>query len=272
MKKKILFLIFVILLMTTIINADSFFTYIVKQGDSLSKIAQNYNVSINDIISINNLNNPDMIMVNQEIKIPGEKKTYIVRRGDNLCKIAEKYSVSITKLIEVNDLKTPDKIYIGQKLTIPNDQKNDRTLLASRSQGSNYIWPVHGKISSEYGWRIHPIKKERLFHTGLDIAVPYGTPIYAAESGIVQYSGWSEGYGNLIIIRHRDNSLTYYAHSLQLLVEKGQTIRQGKVIALSGSSGLSTGPHLHFEIRINGRHANPLRYLNRQYMNNNFRI
>lgn len=272
MKKKILIFIFVILLLSTLINADSFITYFVRQGDSLSRIAKNYNVSLQDLIAINNINNPDLIMVNQEIKIPGEANSYIVKRGDNLWEIAEKFSVTLSKLININNLETPDKIYIGQKLTIPEKQNISRTQLASRTQTVNYIWPVQGVISSEYGWRIHPIKKERLFHTGIDIAIPYGTPVYAAEAGIVQYSGWTDGYGNLIILRHRDDSLTYYAHNLQLMVEKGQTIKQGKVVALSGNSGVSTGPHLHFEIRVNGKHTNPLRYLNSQYLKNNFRI
>ena len=271
-KEKILFIIIVIIVVSSIINAENFVTYIVKQGDNLSLIAESFNVSVSELISINNLKNPDLIVVNQQLKVPGKLQTYKVKKGDSLWKIAKKFATKISRLIELNKLKRPDKIFIGQNLLIPEKNSSNQYKLASRSQKPNFIWPVQGRISSEYGWREHPIKRERLFHTGIDIAIPYGTPVYAAETGVIQFSGWAEGYGNLVIIRHRDNSLTYYGHNLELLVRKGQAVKQGKVIALSGNSGLSTGPHLHFEIRINGRHTNPLRYLNNKYMKNNFRV
>ncbi len=271
-KQNILFIIIIIIVISSIIDAGGFINYIVKQGDNLSLIANSFNVSIEDLISINNIKNPDIIVVNQKLQIPGNTQSYQVVKGDSLWKIAKKYAVKISQLIKLNNLTSPNKIFVGQNIAIPSNESIERNQLASRSQRINYIWPVQGKITSKYGWRDHPIRKEYLFHTGIDIAIPYGTPIYAAEAGIVQFSGWSEGYGNLVIIRHRDNSLTYYGHNLELLVQKGDTIRQGKVIAFSGSTGVSTGPHLHFEIRINGRHTNPLRYLNSKYMNNNFRV
>ncbi len=271
-KRNIVFIILVIIVVSSIINAGGFINYIVKQGDNLSLIAKSFNVSVIDLISINNIKNPDIIIVNQKLKIPEKVKSYKVEKGDSLWKIAKKFAVKISNLIEINNLTSPNKIFVGQNIKIPSNDSINRYQLASRLQRINYIWPVQGDITSQYGWRDHPIKKEHLFHTGIDIAVPYGTPIYAAEAGIVQFCGWSEGYGNLVILRHRDNSLTYYGHNLELLVQKGETIKQGKVIALSGSTGVSTGPHLHFEIRINGRHTNPLRYLNSKYMNNNFRV
>ncbi len=271
-KQNILLIIIIIIVISSIINAGGFINYIVKKGDNLSLIAKSFNVSMEDLISINNIKNPDIIVVNQKLQIPGSTKTYQVVKGDSLWKIAKKFAVKISQLIEINNLTSPNIIFIGQDITIPLKKNIDRVQLASRTQRINYIWPVQGRITSQYGWRNHPIRKENLFHTGIDIAVPYGTPIYAAEAGIVQFSGWTEGYGNLVILRHRDNSLSYYGHNLELLVKKGDTIRQGKVIAFSGSTGVSTGPHLHFEIRIKGRHTNPLRYLNSKYMNNNFRV
>lgn len=272
-KKKLILIFLVIVVISSIINAEGFITYLVKKGDNLSFIAKNFNVSMEELIEFNDIKNPNLIYVNQRLKIPGENgQTYKVKKDDSLWKIAEKFAVKISNIIEINNLLSPDKIFVGQELLIPTRKEGTRYQLASRAQRVNYIWPVQGKITSEYGWREHPIRKERLFHTGIDIAVPYGTPVYAAESGVVEFSGWSEGYGNLVIIRHRDNSLTYYGHNLELLVKVGEQLKQGKVIAFSGNSGMSTGPHLHFEIRVDNKHTNPLRYLNNKYMQNNFRI
>jgi murein DD-endopeptidase MepM/ murein hydrolase activator NlpD len=268
-KKKIAFAFLIILVLSSIINAEGFLRYLVKKGDSLSLIAQRFNVSLQELIDLNQIENPDLIYVNQELKIPGNEQKYRVKKGDSLWKIAEKFAVKISSLIKLNNITTPDKIYIGQELLIPANEVKADYQLAFRGQAVNYIWPVQGKISSYYGWRDHPVYKERIFHTGIDIAVPYGTPVYAAAAGVVEFSAWSEGYGNLVIIRHRDNSQTYYGHNLKLLVKEGDQVKQGKVIAFSGNSGVSTGPHLHFEIRIDNRHADPLKYLNNNYLRNN---
>jgi len=198
--------------------------------------------------------------------------TYTVKKGDSLWKIANSYQVNLDNLIKINNINSPDTIYIGQKIKIPANNSRTRYTLASRSRRFNYIWPVHGKISSEYGWRIHPIRHQKEFHTGLDIAAPFGTPVYAADSGTVYFSGWAEGYGKLIIIKHQDNRLTYYGHNLSLLVGEGEKVKQGKVIALVGDTGVATGPHLHFEIRINNKHINPMQCLNQRYLVNGFRI
>ncbi|AWB09580.1 peptidase M23 family [Thermodesulfobium acidiphilum] len=135
--------------------------------------------------------------------------------------------------------------------------------LSSRSRESSrgFIWPVVGPITSGYGWRIHPIFKIPEFHTGIDIGVPYGTPILAAKSGVVTYSGWGTGYGNLVILNNGSGIETRYSHASRLAVYVGERVRQGQVIAYVGSTGWSTGPHLFFEIRINGKPVNPLNYL-----------
>lgn len=271
LKYKLPFMFLIIIILSTIINAEGIITYLVKRGDSLSKIATRFNTSIKELVEFNNIKNPDLIYTNQVIRIPeNSAQLYEIKKGDSLNLIAKKFRISVVELINVNKIKNPDQIYVGESLIIP-AQKPYEYQLASRKLRINYIWPVQGRISSDYGWREHPIYKERSFHTGIDISVPYGTPVYASESGNVEFSGWSEGYGNLVIIRHRDNSLTYYGHNLKLLVKKGEEIKQGKIISLSGNSGVSTGPHLHFEIRIDNKHTNPLRYLNTKYLENNFR-
>lgn len=123
------------------------------------------------------------------------------------------------------------------------------------------IWPVQGRISSPYGWRIHPVLKTRRFHSGLDIAVPTGTPVKAAANGVVILSGWVSGYGNTVVIDHGGGISTLYGHNSALTVKVGQEVVQGQVIARAGSTGMSTGPHVHFEVRQEGTPIDPGRFL-----------
>ena len=118
-------------------------------------------------------------------------------------------------------------------------------------------WPVRGSISSGFGWRSFGD-----FHTGIDIPVPTGTPVHAADSGTVLLTGWMpSGYGNYLTIYHGNDISTLYAHNSSLAVSQGQSVSKGQVVAYSGSTGWSTGPHCHFEVRINGKPVNPLGYL-----------
>src|SRR5690606_1638468 len=120
---------------------------------------------------------------------------------------------------------------------------------------------IKGRISSPFGERMHPILKEKRFHSGLDIAVPSGTDVLAADRGKVLISGWNAGYGYFIAIDHGNGISTAYAHNSRLLVKEGELVAQGQVIAKSGSTGLSTGPHLHFEVRKDGTPVDPVAYL-----------
>ncbi|WP_338115835.1 M23 family metallopeptidase [Thiocystis violacea] len=123
-------------------------------------------------------------------------------------------------------------------------------------------WPVRsGYITSNYGFRIHPVKKARLFHAGVDFGSPRGTPIHAVADGVVSFVGRKGGYGNLVDIRHMDGLVTRYAHNTSNLVKKGQMVRQGQKIATVGSTGTATGPHVHFEVIKDGRSVNPMSYL-----------
>ena len=124
-----------------------------------------------------------------------------------------------------------------------------------------FMWPCSGPITSYYGWRTHPIFGTTKYHSGMDIAVDYGTPIVAADSGTCVYSGWLGGYGNCVMIDHGGGLVTLYGHNSSLCVGEGQAVGKGQLIAYAGSTGYSTGPHCHFEARVHGELTDPLNYL-----------
>lgn len=126
---------------------------------------------------------------------------------------------------------------------------------------NSYIWPCNGVITSPFGWRTHPIFGTTKYHSGLDIGVDYGTPILATNSGTVIYSGWLGGYGNAVMIDHGGGLVSLYAHNDSLNVYEGQYVNRGTCIAYAGSTGYSTGPHCHFEMRLHGEVVDPMGYL-----------
>ena len=122
-------------------------------------------------------------------------------------------------------------------------------------------WPVSGPVTSPFGYRVHPIFGRKIFHSGIDIGVGTGTPVHAADSGVVVSAGWISGYGYAVIIDHGGGISTLYAHNSLVRVRVGQAVGKGQVIATSGATGNVTGPHVHFEVRKNGAPVNPLGYL-----------
>lgn len=133
----------------------------------------------------------------------------------------------------------------------------------SSVNGSISSWPVPGfyQISSSYGWRTHPITQKRSLHTGIDIVSPSGTQIRAVGAGVVIMTGWNNAYGNMTIIDHGQGISTLYAHQSALSVTEGQAVQANQIIGYVGSTGWSTGSHLHFEVRVGGNPTNPLQYL-----------
>jgi murein DD-endopeptidase MepM/ murein hydrolase activator NlpD len=138
-------------------------------------------------------------------------------------------------------------------------------ILESYKYGSapsgKFAWPVAGRVTSGFGTRYHPILGYNRFHSGIDIAASYGTLVKAADGGQVVQAAYSSGYGYYIILYHGGGFATYYAHLSSFNVSAGQMVQRGQVIGLVGSTGLATGPHLHFEVRINGTPQNPYAYL-----------
>ncbi|HKI57169.1 MAG TPA: peptidoglycan DD-metalloendopeptidase family protein [Trueperaceae bacterium] len=129
-----------------------------------------------------------------------------------------------------------------------------------RLSTDTFIAPVHGRLSSAFGWRALSVDGNH-FHAGIDLAVPMGTPIHAARDGVVAEARWDGTYGNVVFLDHGDGSQTRYAHMSRIAVRVGDEVRQGDVLGFAGSTGWSTGPHVHFELRFDGRAVNPLDYL-----------
>ncbi|MBO5747132.1 MAG: M23 family metallopeptidase [Clostridia bacterium] len=125
------------------------------------------------------------------------------------------------------------------------------------SKYNSFLWPVYGTVSSQYGFRYHPISGDYLMHNGLDIAADKGTEIIAVYDGVVQKSGYSESYGYYVLLKHSNNLETLYAHCSSLNVETGDTVKRGETVAFVGSTGRSTGPHLHFEVRVKNYRIDP---------------
>ncbi len=123
------------------------------------------------------------------------------------------------------------------------------------------IWPVFGNVLSDYGWRIHPVTGGARLHKGIDIPSWTGAPIKSAADGLIVYAGWSSGFGNVVVIEHNFGFRTIYAHASRLLIARGDLVRKGQVIAQVGSTGLSTGPHLHYEVRRWNKPTPPRRHL-----------
>lgn len=179
---------------------------------------------------------------------------------------------------EINDLESYNKELQNQidklfeELNNKNNSNNNKGNSSNNSDHSNsgskeehvsgkYIRPTSGPVTSPYGPRVHPIKGQVGFHTGVDLGAPNGAPIKAAANGTVVLAGWVSGYGKTVIIDHGNGEQTLYAHTSAYNVTEGQSVKQGQVIANVGSTGNSTGPHLHWEVRKNGQHVSPMGYV-----------
>ncbi len=132
---------------------------------------------------------------------------------------------------------------------------------AGRNRGGQLLWPAIGPITSPFGWRIHPIFGTREFHPGVDIGAPYGSTVIAADAGVIEFAGVMTGYGNVVVIDHGGGLATLYGHLSAYAVAVGQNVGRGAPIANVGCTGYCTGPHLHFEVRINGVPVDPMPYL-----------
>lgn len=228
--------------------------YRIKPGDTLSELATRYNVEVKLIAANSGIKPYDMLKPGQELTIPNKPGLmYSIKKGESLAHVAQKYHVKLDKIIDQNpELASMDLFEPGTSIFLPDAQIPDPP--------SPWRRPAYGRVTSNYGWRRHPILKRRAKHAGIDIGIYY-RPVYAAKDGQVIYSGYLGSYGKVVVIRHSSTYKTLYAHLSRLKVRKGQYVKAGRMIAISGNTGLSTGPHLHFELIKNGVAINPRRLI-----------
>lgn len=260
---------------------DRVVVYAVAEGDTLGSIAAEYNISVRTILLANNLGPRDFLRIGQSLKIPPvDGLLHVVKQGDTAEKIARRYSANVQDILSANHLAKAADLHIGDELVVPNGEPPAaptptrvavaprpiasigsifRPQAATPNRATKLQWPTSGHSITQYfggwehvnGWRIH---------TGLDIDGDYSSPIYAADDGTVIVSGWGTGYGYHIDIDH-GGMVTRYGHASKLFVKAGEQVHRGQVIAMVGTTGFSTGTHLHFEVRIGGRAVNPIGYL-----------
>ena len=242
-------------------NVLSYFAYRVKSGDTISEIASRYNITTDTIISVNNIKSSRSIPIGQYLKIPTmDGILYTVKAsGETPETIAKKYSVSADKVAMANSLTENQSLTVGRTVFVAG-AKMDRIALLEIN-GDLFKNPLHSSyyISSRFGWRVSPFdSSKRTYHGGIDMACPTGTPIYAASEGTVITAGWSNVYGNYVIVSHHSGYKTLYGHMSSILVTKGQYVYTTTKIGKVGSTGQSTGPHLHFTVYKNGNSIDPL--------------
>lgn len=234
--------------------------YVVKKGDTLWGISREYHIDLNTLWLINNLEEDAVLTVGQTLQLPVGFSTHTIRSGDTLSALASRYQVGVQALIAANRDKDPCQLEVGDILIIPAADAEGIMVSAAPSRGYGAAaallrWPVIGKITSPYGWR------KSGFHHGVDIAEETGTPIRAAADGLVTFTGSKPVYGKTVIIAHNDGRETLYAHAQSILVNQKQSVRKGQIIATVGTTGRTTGPHLHFEVKVNGKNINPMNQL-----------
>ena len=240
--------------------------YVVQEGDSLWSISNKLSISIDTLFACNKLKDPDYLKPGTKLNVPNQDGLFHkVKKGDTLAAIAKKYKTETERIGKANPDIDLDTLKVDMNIFIPGATPASSVFNLSDGRASSHSrgfrWPVAGRINSPFGWRRHPITRKRNFHTGIDIKANTGRTIRAAKNGRVVYSGWMGGYGRVVVINHGDGYSTLYAHCSSLLVRKGHRVTSGQAIAKVGSSGRTTGPHLHFEVRKSNKPVNPLSVL-----------
>jgi murein DD-endopeptidase MepM/ murein hydrolase activator NlpD len=237
-----------------------FSSYKVKPGDTIGEIATNFGLNPDSLLSVNNIKNSRLLQIDQTLRVPNQDGIfYTVKAGDTLGAVAEKYEVKAEAVQRVNELFS-DQINTGSNLFIPGARMDQAAL--QEINGDLFIWPVRGWVTSLYGYRASPFTGSREFHSGLDIGASMGTPIRAAMAGRVSAVGYNESSGNYVVISHHSGYRTLYGHMSVVRIKSGAYVRTGERIGDVGSTGLSTGPHLHFTVYKNGVTVNPRALMN----------
>jgi murein DD-endopeptidase MepM/ murein hydrolase activator NlpD len=230
-------------------------TYTIQKGDMISSLAEGFGLNQDTLISVNSIKNTRLIQPGQVLKVPNQDGIfYTVKKDDTLENIAEKYKAEPEAIQIVNELFSENP-RPGVALFIPGAQLDWTE--RQEINGDLFIWPIRGYITSLYGYRRSPFTGVRQFHSGLDIGSPAGTSIKAAMAGRVSAVGWDDVLGNFVVISHHSGYRTLYGHMSAIKAKSGALVTAGETIGYVGSTGLSTGPHLHFTVYKNGVTVNP---------------
>lgn len=240
--------------------------YRVRNGDSVWDLARKNGIRTSTLLWANStgIADPKNLPVGKEIIVPNMDAIEVkLKSGETVWSLGRRFSVSPTDILKFNLVRDAKDLKPGAKVYIPNPNFSFQTIQrVAVKLASGFLWPASYRVvNSEFGFRMHPIKKRRIFHEGIDIGGGQGSTVFAAADGRVSFVGWMRGYGKIIVIRHKDGVTTRYAHLSSTRVARGQWLEQGQIIGGIGATGLATGPNLHFEVRKNGLPQDPLPYL-----------
>lgn len=242
--------------------------YRVQPGDTLGTIAERFNVSVETLLWENNLRITALLRLGQELRIlPVSGVAHIVARGDTPASIARRYGVTVADIASTNGLSGSMVLSIGQRIVIPGGRRVFATPAPTRLTPLRTQFTIPGRPVTGTGRLFWPTTSRKLNqyftwrHGGIDIDGDYTSPVYAADEGKVTVSGWGRGYGIHIDIDHGNGLVTRYGHNSKNFVRVGERVKRGQLIGMVGSTGRSTGPHIHFEVLISGRRTNPLNYV-----------
>lgn len=272
--------------------------HVVTPKETVYALSRLYGVPVRSLLVLNKLDPPYLLHTGQKVRIPAQR-THMVAQGETVYAISRRYDVSLAELVRLNEIGKPFTIVTGQTLLLPDEQRTAVATAAPETEasgdadyapdarqqqdeppppvkrvvlppstniphpselsGDGFLWPLEGKVLSAFG-----PKGKGLQNDGINILAPRGTPIMAAQNGVVAYRGNElRGFGNLILIKHDKGYMTAYAHASEILVERGAKVKRGQVIARVGNTGSVGDPQLHFEIRRGRKPVDPMRHLNR---------
>ena len=243
------------------VDSDLYYiVYRIKKGDMIGFLAESFGVTQDTIISVNSIKQSRLLQIGQYLKIPNMPGIlYTVRKnGESAKSIADYYKVSAEKCAAVNKIGLTDSLKAGTSLFIPDAELDWVT--RQEINGDLFIKPLKSRFyfSSLFGWRSSPFTGQRSYHSGIDMAAVTGTPVYAALAGKVSTVCYDDRiYGNYVIVTHHSGYKTLYGHLSKISVKKGQNVTTASILGQVGSTGLSTGPHLHFTVYKNGVAVNP---------------
>ncbi|PIE53790.1 MAG: peptidase M23 [Dethiosulfovibrio peptidovorans] len=237
------------------------------QDESLIRSVERESQRIEGLVEGLSMREKDLLAKKKALAVQKKKlEAAVIKRNNLLAQLRGNRKAYIISMKEAEadqrEVQRKIKEYVKAKARLTNKGRpsSPKTPPLPAHKG-RFRWPLRGKITSRFGYRVHPKFKTKTMHTGIDVSAPRGTAVHAAATGDVLYAGWLRGYGQIVILDHGGGFSTVYAHLSRILVSEGQRISEGKVVGNVGDTGVTTGPHLHFEVRVNGNAKNPLKYL-----------